>query len=265
LIPLYKFYICISPTIDGILPHNNAIGVIFPHFEFISFSNNQFSFFFLPETTNRSNSPQIVQIPQNPSKQTQTGIKIMAKISAARKAHKKATKNTLSKACKALAGRGDKTGVAKLRKSITPGTVLILLAGAHKGKRVVFIRQLKSGLLLVTGLVKINGVPARRVNQSYVIATSTKVELPAGVVSAAEKLDDVFFAKAKKTAQRQNRFVAPADAPVQRKKNEERVAAQKTIEAALKPAVVAMGKDFVSYIGSKFTLGKTTIPHKMKF
>jgi large subunit ribosomal protein L6e len=189
----------------------------------------------------------------------------MAKISAARKAHKKATKNTLSKACKALAGRGDKTGVAKLRKSITPGTVLILLAGAHKGKRVVFIRQLKSGLLLVTGLVKINGVPARRVNQSYVIATSTKVELPAGVVSAAEKLDDVFFAKAKKTAQRQNRFVAPADAPVQRKKNEERVAAQKTIEAALKPAVVAMGKDFVSYIGSKFTLGKTTIPHKMKF
>ncbi|KAE9590476.1 hypothetical protein Lal_00023086 [Lupinus albus] len=155
-----------------------------------------------------------------------------------------------------------KPKLTKLRASITPGTVLILLAGRFKGKRVVFLKQLPSGLLLVTGPFKINGVPLRRVNQSYVIGTSTKVDI-SGV--NVDKFDDKYFSRAtqkKKTKGEGEFFEAEKE-----EKNvfpQEKKDAQKTVDSTLLKAIESV-PDLKSYLGARFSLKAGVKPHELVF
>ncbi|XP_052176151.1 60S ribosomal protein L6-like [Diospyros lotus] len=150
----------------------------------------------------------------------------------------------------------------KLRARITPGTVLIILAGRFKGKRVVFLKQLPSGLLLITGPFNINGVPLRRVNQSYVIATSTKINI-SGV--NVEKFDDKYFAKAveKKTKKGEGEFF---EAENEEKKTlpQEKKDDQKTVDAALVKSIEGV-PDLKTYLAARFSLKSGMKPHELVF
>lgn len=98
-----------------------------------------------------------------------------------------------------------KNTTQKLRHDIKAGSVLILLAGKFRGKRVVFLKQLTSGLLLVTGPFRLNGVPLKRVNQAYTLSTSTKVDIT-GVDVAS--IDDSYFARETPLKTNKNLFKA---------------------------------------------------------
>lgn len=149
----------------------------------------------------------------------------------------------------------------RLRESITPGTVLIVLSGRFRGKRVVFLKQLESGLLLVTGPYRINGVPLRRLNQRYVIATSATVD-----VSKAkfDNIDDAFFKRAgnKKTTKGAQQFFERGDGkkPIAASKKN----AQKAVDVAVIDAVksVPMMRE---YLNARFTLTNNMLPHALNF
>lgn len=144
---------------------------------------------------------------------------------------------------------------AVLKKDIVKGQVLILLGGRFRGKRVVFLKMLDSGLLLVSGPRKINGVPLKRVHQRMCIATSTKVD--ASKVDVKAVTDDYF--KREKTGKAdeffaQQKYDVP-ECPEIKKKT------QKAVDAAIKITDPVMQK----YLKARFALRNKDFPHQMKF
>merc|ERR1712059_221145 len=132
------------------------------------------------------------------------------------------------------------------------GTVAIILAGVHKGKRVIVLKQLGTGLLLITRPHKLNGCPLRRINQRYLVATSTKLDI--AKVNVPENINDKYFArvKAKKEAY---------------KPSEQRKADQVAVDTQVLAAIKANkeGAILKQYLKHAFALSKGDFPHKMQF
>merc|ERR1712038_21041 len=146
----------------------------------------------------------------------------------------------------------------KLKKSLTPGTVVILLAGRHKGKRVVFLKGLQeSGLILVTGPYKLNGVPLRRVPQSYVIGTQTKVDVSGCTVDINPEL----FKREKKAKAASEMFEESAEGY---SPSEEKKALQEQVDESIL-AEISKEPHLRKYMEQLFTLRKKQFPHEMVF
>ncbi|KAL8803469.1 MAG: hypothetical protein Q9182_003166 [Xanthomendoza sp. 2 TL-2023] len=164
---------------------------------------------------------------------------------------------------------------ARPRSSLVPGSVLILLAGRFRGKRVILLKHLPQGVLLVTGPFKVNGVPLRRVNARYVIATSVKVDLKGIDQKVVEKVgEEGYFTREKKNdkvgeeaffKQGEKPEFMLTSVPLQKKKvASARASDQKAVDKSL---LTNIKKEpmLLEYLRSSFSLRKGDRPHEMKW
>ena len=142
------------------------------------------------------------------------------------------------------------------RKSIVPGSVVILLSGPHRGRRVVVLKHLEAGNILVTGPYAINGVPLKRVNAAHVISTSTRVPLDGVTVN----IDSTFFKRPVHFTKNQLKNASETRTKhAEEGKNAEaqwRAQAkttQKTVDAAL-IANIKKVEQLSGYLATRFTL-----------
>jgi large subunit ribosomal protein L6e len=114
------------------------------------------------------------------------------------------------------------------------------------------------------GPFAVNGVPLRRVNQAYVIATSTKVNV-AGV-DVSQATDKLLAAKEERTAKakalkgNKDAFYELQKEPKKKAASAERQALQTKVDGALK-----LSDEVKAYLKARFALSKNDRPHAMKF
>ncbi|GAM28974.1 hypothetical protein SAMD00019534_121500 [Acytostelium subglobosum LB1] len=142
------------------------------------------------------------------------------------------------------ANRAHSVAPISLRKSITPGTVLIVVAGRFAGKRVVFLKQLTSGLLLITGKYspRLDHRTTSSTRHTMIIKATTK------------KSEGEFFKDGEKKTEKKEKKQLP----------EARVADQKAVDAAILAALKGQ-KELCLYLKTKFFLRSGEFPHALKF
>ena len=143
---------------------------------------------------------------------------------------------------------------------LVPGQVVILLSGRFRWRRVVYLKKLESGLLLVTGPYKYNGVPLKRVNAAYVLPTNTKLKVDEKL---AEGIKEELFKRVNIEIKEEKDFFVEEKAKKERF-TEERKKAQNDVDTQVKKAVdeVPMMKE---YLRNRFALKNGDKPHLMKF
>merc|ERR1712088_286263 len=124
-----------------------------------------------------------------------------------------------------------------LRASLTAGTVCILLTGTHRGKRCVFLKQLDSGLALVTGPYKVD---------------VSAVQIP-------ERVNDTYFKRAKAAKASEEGIFESTQAKYTA--SAERKEDQKAVDAGILSAIKATPY-LAGYLKAQFGLSKGQFPHK---
>merc|ERR1712146_842094 len=122
--------------------------------------------------------------------------------------------------------------------------------------------MLDSGLLLVTGPRKVNGVLLKRTMQTMTIATSAKADVSGVDVS---KIDDSYFKRGKpaklRTGQKASEREWYNDGYKKVKPEQDQIEMQEAVDKAVKWTDPLMKK----YLKCAFALSKKSVPHNMKF
>lgn len=133
----------------------------------------------------------------------------------------------------------------------------------------MLLKALPQGTLLVTGPFKLNGVPLRRVNARYVIATKTTVPLDGLDKSTVDKVsNERYFARDRKADKKgsEEAFFKQAQGEKPEKKTvagdraEDQKKVDKSLLSAIKKEPMLQG-----YLSTNFSLRKGDRPHEMVF
>merc|ERR1712066_1204285 len=134
----------------------------------------------------------------------------------------------------------------KGRKCVVPGSVVILLSGRFRGRRVVVLKNLDSGLLLVTGPSKLNvaNVDVNSVDDAWFSKSKA---------AAGKKGESEFFAdNAELSAEEKERM--------NKKRN-----LQKDVDTKVLEVVKAQDAMFAGYLRTRFSLRNNMRFHEMSF